>query len=277
MAPMTGLSTGVAFLFVPATRLDRVPKALLTNAAAVIIDLEDAVAPGSKADAREALRQLQAMNVDPDRLIVRINASGTQWFEDDLAAAAALPVSAVMLPKTENLDALRHVASVAGPKLAICALIETAIGLEAATVIAQSGLVQRLAFGSLDFAADIGCAVSDLALIYARSRLVLASRLGNLAAPLDGVTADFEDAAMNLAEARHALDLGFGGKLCIHPRQIEWVHCAIRPSDEELTWARTILAAGENATAIGGSMVDAPVKKRAQQVLYRHALSSVKR
>lgn len=276
MALITGLSTGAAFLFVPATRLDRVLKALLTNAAAVIVDLEDAVAPGSKADARQALRQLKAMNADPDRLVVRINASGTQWFEDDLAAVAELPVSAIMLPKTENLDALRHVFSVAGPKLAICALIETAIGVDASAAIARSGLVQRLAFGSLDFAADIGCAVSDLALIYARSRLVLASRLGNLAAPLDGVTANFEDVAMNLAEARHAFDLGFGGKLCIHPRQVEWVHCAIRPSDEEVAWARTVVAAGENATAIGGSMVDAPVKKRAQQVLSRHALASVK-
>ena len=265
---MSALQNGTSFLFVPATRLDRLEKALATDCAMAIIDLEDSVAPADKAAARSALAA-KDLAAGAGRLLVRINAAGTPWFADDLAVLADLDMAGAMLPKCESVPVLQEVAQALGPSRQICGLVETARGIAAATELAASGRVARLAFGSLDLAADLGCGTDEQSLLLSRSTLVLASRIADLPPPIDGVTPDFRDRATNLAEARHALRLGFGGKLCIHPDQVGWIAEAFMPAEAEIEHARRILASGEQAIAIDGAMVDAPVRRRAEQVLRR--------
>jgi len=264
----TAMETGTSFLFVPATRLDRLGKALASGSSMVIIDLEDAVAPSEKAAARAALAAAD-LAAGAGRLLVRMNAAGTPWFDGDLALLHGLDIAGAMLPKCESIVVCEDVAARLGPARRLCGLVETARGIAAAPALAASGHLARLAFGSIDFAADLNCGTDEQSLLLARSTLVLASRLADLPPPIDGVTADYGDRDGNLAEARHALKLGFGGKLCIHPKQIGWIAEAFRPSEAEIEQARRILASGDGAVAIDGVMVDAPVRLRAEQILRR--------
>ena len=129
--------------------------------------------------------------------------------------------------------------------------------------------VARIAFGSIDFCADVGCAHTRPALLTARSELVLASRLAGLPAPLDGVTTSVDDGDVVVDDARPSRELGFGGKLCIHPRQVAAIHTGFAPTEDEIRWARKVVASGQGAEAIDGGMVDEPVRIRARQVLGR--------
>jgi citrate lyase subunit beta/citryl-CoA lyase len=256
-------------LFVPGDRPERYGKAASSGADAIIIDLEDAVAPDAKTAARIALCRPGALPEGVD-IFVRVNACGTPWFGDDLAAIANLPpVAGVVLPKTETLEDVAAV-SRRFPGMAVIALIETALGLAAIREIGRVDGVRRLAFGSIDFCADIGMSHQRDALLMARSEIVLASRLGALAPPIDGVTTVIDDATQIEDDARYAQGLGFGGKLCIHPRQIAPARRGFAPSAAESAWARRILAAGvEGAASVDGTMVDAPVRARARQILAR--------
>jgi citrate lyase subunit beta/citryl-CoA lyase len=243
-------------LFVPADRPERFAKAAASGADAIIIDLEDAVAPAAKAHARAALAQLPT-GVE---IWVRINAAGTFWHEADVAALAGLPIAGAMLAKAENPAALQAIG------VPVIALIETARGIAAARKIASAAV--RLAFGSIDYAADLGMAHTREALASARAELVLASRLAGIAAPLDGVTATIDEGVEE--DARHAAALGFAGKLCIHPRQITAARAGFAPSAADIAWAQRIIAAGAGgAVAVDGAMVDAPVRLRAEQILAR--------
>jgi citrate lyase subunit beta/citryl-CoA lyase len=264
---MTRLHHVVAPLFVPANRPERFAKAAESGADAVILDLEDAVAPEVKDLARERLRT----NFTSLPVIVRINAAATPWHALDLSAVKDLPVAGVMVPKAESLAALEKIGSVLGEEASVVALIETAQGLAECRRIALVPAVKRLAFGSIDFCADIGCAHSREALLAARWELVLASRLAGLQAPLDGVTTTIDDAVSVTDDARHARSLGFGGKLCIHPRQVEHVLAGFRPDEAEIAWARKVLAGGSGAVAVDGAMVDEPVRMRARSILKRSA------
>lgn len=250
-------------LFVPATRPDRFAKAATSGADCIIVDLEDAVAVTDKATARQILLSTQ---LPKHPVMVRINSSSTDWFEADVALCKNLSVGAIVLPKAERVDEitlLQHLSN----NIPIIALIEGALGLANARAIATSG-VARLAFGSLDFAADLGCGHEPDALLFARSELVIASRLAGIAAPLDGVTAEIDDQDKLLQDSRRAVNLGFGGKLCIHPNQIEIVKQAFRPSADEITWAKKIMATVNVGVAtVDGTMVDAPVRLRAQRIL----------
>ena len=251
----------------PADRPERYAKAFAAGADAVIIDLEDAVAPAAKAAARTALldaRDRVAGAACP--VFLRINARGTPFHEADISAARALPsVAAVMLAKAECAHDVEAVADVTGRP--VLALIESAAGLAAARAIAEAGA--RLAFGSIDFAADLGCAHTRDALLLARSELVLASRLAGRAAPLDGVTTSVKDEAAITDDARYAASLGMAGKLLIHPAQISPARAGLRPTAEELAWADRVLATGDGAAALDGAMVDAPVRLRAEQIRRR--------
>ena len=263
---MPALTDRIALpLFVPADRPERYAKALAAGADAVIVDLEDAVAPGLKDQARAALlgaRDLLAAAACP--CLVRINPEGAAAHAADLEACRALPLRAVMVPKAESADTVRRVAAATG--LPVLALIESAQGLAVARAIAAAGA--RLAFGSIDFAADLGCAHTREALLPARAELVLASRLAGLPAPLDGVTAAIRDPAPVREDAAHAAALGFGGKLLIHPSQIAPAVAGFLPSEEEVAWAARILAAGREggAAVVDGAMIDAPVRLRAEQI-----------
>jgi citrate lyase subunit beta/citryl-CoA lyase len=274
---ISSLARARSWLFVPATRPERFAKALASGADAVIIDLEDAVAPTDKVTARQAL--LPAVEaLDPAqrcRLLVRINAAGTPWHAGDLAALRTLVgygLGGVMVPKAETVVGLAEVASAAGP-CALLPLIESVAGLDAANLLAASPQVLRLAFGHLDFQADAGlaCGADESELVPVRLALVLASRRAMLPAPVDGISPGTQDTAQLALDAARGRRGGFGGKLCIHPAQVVVVNAAFTPSTAELDWAQRVVAgfatAGGGVFSLDGRMVDAPVLLLAQRTL----------
>ena len=260
----------VAPLFVPGDRPKRFAKAAASGADGVIIDLEDGVAPASKAAARDAMVRA---DLGGQALIVRINAAGTPWWDDDLAAVAQSRATTIMVPKAETTEALDTVRRRCGDRRVIIALIETAVGLDACRQLLRCPGVVGAAFGGLDLALDLGCEPDWEALAYARGQLVVASRLAERAAPIDGITPDFSKGEFAGRDAMRARRLGFGGKLLIHPRQVEPVLAAFLPSLEEIAWAKGILAAvaksGGGAIAQDGAMIDRPIVERARRIMHR--------
>lgn len=255
-----------SYLFVPGDRPERFAKALASGADAVVLDLEDAVAPEKKALAREAVREQLAAG--DARLVVRLNDEGTPWFADDLAAVRG--AAAVLLPKAERAETLQQVQQ-ACPGAAVLALIETARGVLAAEALAQAA--QRLVFGSIDFALDLDLSGDPLGFDHAASRLALASRAAGIAAPVAGVTAAIDDETALRADVARARAHGYTAKLCIHPRQVSLVHELLAPSAAELDWARRVIAASDAAAGaavqVDGRMVDKPILLRAQRLLAR--------
>ncbi|EEY03041.1 HpcH/HpaI aldolase/citrate lyase family protein [Brucella neotomae] len=258
---MVSIASIRAPLFVPADRPDRFSKAAASGTDCVILDLEDAVAPKAKDAARAALDT----SFTDLPVMVRINPHGTPWHEADMAAVTRLDVAGVILPKAETAERIEAAARMLD--LPLIALVETARGLANARSIAAASGVVRLAFGSIDFCADLACAHMREILLPARVELVMASRLAGIAAPIDGVTPGFNDPVMCHQDAAHARALGMMGKLCIHPRQISEVLRAFAWSDQEIDWARRVLASGEGAISIDGMMVDEPVRIRARTIL----------
>jgi citrate lyase subunit beta/citryl-CoA lyase len=256
------------FLFVPADRPERFEKAIAAGADAVIIDLEDAVAPSAKASARQALVGSFAGG-GPCPVFIRINAIGTEWHESDLDAVSELDLDGVLLPKAETANGVRDVRRLLGGK-SVIAIVETAAGLAAVDEIAAAS--NRLVFGSIDFAADLRCAHSRDALLLARSRIVLAARLAGKPTPIDGVTQAIRDEAEIEDDARYGVSLGFSGKLLIHPAQIAPARRGMAPSEQDLAWAMRVVAASPDgaAAAVDGGMVDAPVLARARQIIAAH-------
>ncbi|KLN53137.1 HpcH/HpaI aldolase/citrate lyase family protein [Variovorax paradoxus] len=260
------------YLFVPGTRPERFDKALASGADRVVLDLEDAVAADDKASARSAIATwLQAAApADRSRIVVRINDAGSPWFAADLAALGGAPAASVLLPKAESAAQIAETQA-ALPHVGILALIESACGVSEVDGIAAAG-AQRLVFGTLDFALDLDIDISADAsgLGYAASRIAIASRLAGLPAPVAGVTPQLDDEARLLSDLADARRFGFGAKLCIHPRQVQPIHAALRPSAEALEWARRVLvadAASPGAARLDGRMVDRPVVLQAQRTL----------
>jgi citrate lyase subunit beta/citryl-CoA lyase len=260
------------YLFVPGTRPERFGKALASGADNVVLDLEDAVSPDDKADARSAITSWMqsATPTERSRIVVRINDAGSPWFADDLEAMADAAATAVLLPKAESAAQVAHTRS-ALPGANILALIESARGVSEVEQVATAG-VQRLVFGTLDFALDLDMDISTDAagLSYAASRIVLASRVAGLPSPVAGVTPQLDDQERLLSDLSEARRFGFGAKLCIHPRQVEPIHTALHPSTDALDWARRVLAAdaaSPGAARLDGRMIDRPVVLQAQRTL----------
>ena len=277
------LASARSFLFVPANRPERYAKALASGADAVIIDLEDAIAPTDKALARQTLVEAFATldAVQHSRVLVRINAAGTPWHADDLHAThamAARGLAAVMVSKAESVAALAEVAAAVGPACALLPLIESVAGFDAVNALAASPQVLRLAFGHLDFQADAGlaCGLDESELVPVRLAIVLASRRAALAAPVDGISPGTQDTARLSLDAARSRRGGFGGKLCIHPAQVTVVNAAFAPSAAELDWAQRVQAAFEAAGggvfSPDGRMVDAPVLLLARRTLAQAAV-----
>ena len=263
---MTGSRTAPrSYLFVPGNRPDRFEKALASGADAVIVDLEDAVPPEGKAEARAAVARWLAPQ---HAVVIRINGAATLWFAEDLALCALAGVAGVMVPKAERVADLQRIATVAVGR-AVLPLIETAAGFENLRTLAGVDSVQRLVFGSIDFQLDLG--ILDDELTAFRSQLVLVSRLANLVAPVDGVCTAIDDTEQLQRDTARARRLGFGAKLCIHPRQVEAVNQGFVPSADEVAWARRVLAAAAQArgaaVALDGRMIDRPVILRAQAIV----------
>jgi citrate lyase subunit beta/citryl-CoA lyase len=266
-----------SYLFVPGDRPERFAKALATVADAVVLDLEDAVAASAKPAARSAVAALLASGADADRIVVRINDEATPWFEDDLALLREAGVRAVMLPKAERPATIARLRERC-PGIAVLALIETARGVLAADALAAAEGVQRLVFGTIDYALDMdlqGPLAAAIGLDFAAARIALASRAAGLLAPVAGVTVAIDDEARLRADMERARAHGFGAKLCIHPKQVAPVHALLAPSADELAWARRVLAAAEATGAgvvqVDGRMVDKPVIERARRLVLRSA------
>ncbi|WP_375788587.1 HpcH/HpaI aldolase/citrate lyase family protein [Bradyrhizobium sp. Pha-3] len=263
---MTDILDFVAPLFAPAHRSERFEKAAASGADAIILDLED----GVPQDVKQRARSVIDANFTSLPVFVRINGSQTEWHEADLAAALSGQFSGIVLPKSEaGPDLDRVCARALEEGIRVIALVETAKGIRDVHAIARTEGVARLVFGSVDFCADIGAAHSREALLSARSEVVLASRTAGIPSPVDGVTTAINDLTLVKSDARHACDLGFRGKLCIHPKQVEPVRAAFRPTVEEIAWATAVLSSGEGAVMLGGDMVDEPVRIRARAIITR--------
>jgi len=262
----------VAPLFVPGDRPDLFAKAAASGADAIIIDLEDAIAPQSKESARKAACRHDISSVP---VILRINGAGTAWHADDLAALSAADIAAVMLPKAETSESIAAMSRALGRPLPVIALIETAKGLGSLVQVLTAPHIAAIAFGSLDYSVDLDCSPDWDSLVAARSEIVLRSRLAGLPGPLDGVTTNLTDQEITEQDAARARRLGFRGKLAIHPRQIGPILTAMSPTPDEIAWAKKVLTSVNDSTlvAVDGDMVDAPVIARARRILAANSRS----
>ena len=300
-----------SLLFAPGSDVRKLEKAFGSAADGVVCDLEDAVAPHDKERARDVTAAALAAVARPavsdpaphpgrgvvppptrpsvpansapggddsvpistqpswPARFVRVNAVGTAWFEDDLALTRTLTLDGIVLPKAspEAVDAL----GLEGP--AVVAIVETASGLRQAFEIASRPRVAVLLLGSVDLGAEVGLETraDGQEILYARSKITFDSAAAGLRGPFDVVHLDFEDAAGLETQCRLARSLGFRGKACIHPAQLETINRIFTPSEGEIEWARGVIDAfesqSEGVLAVNGTMVDRPVVERARRIL----------
>jgi citrate lyase subunit beta / citryl-CoA lyase len=256
-------------LFVPGDRPERFSKGLQSGATAVILDLEDAVAPAAKQAARahvaDALRDPVLRRV----AIVRINALASTFAEPDLAALCETPPPTIMIPKCESAADVRSVAARC-ETVEVVAFVESIAGLDAARAIAAEPVVVALAFGCYDLAAQLGNLPTWEAMASLRTQVVVAARAsGKLV--IDAPFVDLNDSAGLTEEAQRAIEFGFDGKMAIHPRHVALLLEAFTPSEAEVEHARRVLAAieGGGVAAVDGKMVDPPMVAAARRVLAR--------
>jgi citrate lyase subunit beta / citryl-CoA lyase len=261
-----------SWLYVPGDRPERFAKAVASGADVIICDLEDAVSAANKAIARHAVADW----LRGHRAVVRVNGVGTPWHDDDVAAIADAPgLVAVLIPKSDEPAPIHQLAHRLGKHVDVIPLVESAAGVANAGAIAVAPQVAALAFGSIDFALDLQIddtdGVDETALLYARSTLVIASRVAGIAPPIDGVTVSLSDADVIRRDAHRARALGFGGKQCIHPRQVHEVNAVFSPSPTAIARARRVIEAAENAHGsaiqVDGQMIDKPRIDQARRVL----------
>lgn len=256
-------------LFVPGTRPELFTKALASGADAVILDLEDAIAASEKDQARENAVRIVATAGDTVIRIVRVNSPRTPEGKADLEVARSLGVDALMVPKAEP----ETVAEVARLGLPLIALIETAVGVLKAAQTARADGVAMLMIGPIDLGAELGLSESDDGdeLLVARGQITLAAAAAGLPGPLDGPCAAIRDQVSLRLQIERAKRLGFSGKACIHPAQVEAVNRGFSPSESELEFAHAIVnaaSAGDGGVAVlDGRMVDRPVELRARRIL----------
>jgi citrate lyase subunit beta/citryl-CoA lyase len=233
----------------------------------VLLDLEDAVPPDRKAEARARVTEALAGR----RAWVRVNAARTELAALDLEAVRGL-AAGVRVPKVESAADVAWVVERAGG-LPVTASVETALGIVRAFEIASAPGVTALVLGGVDLALDLAIGQDDPeADLFARSALVIAARAAGLPGPIDGVYANVRDEAGLRRDAERARRLGFFGKSAIHPRQLPVIHEVFAPSASEVAWAERVLAAfaasGGAATRLeDGEMVDIPVAERARRIL----------
>ncbi len=268
---LDALDAARTFLFVPGHRPERFGKAVAADADVTVIDLEDAVPSDLKGEARtNVVTWLDEYPHAAHTIAVRINATDHPAHVADVEALRDKGV-VLMLPKAHGKADFAWIAG-SSP---LIALIETAAGVLDASKIAATTPVRRLAIGTFDLAAELGIDPLDReALLFARSQLVLASAAAGLAGPIDGVFAAIDDPSGLAQETKAAKRLGFDGKLCIHPSQVDVVAAAIAPTADEVDAAIAIIdaaaAAGDGVVKIDGKMVDKPVLDRARRIVGGH-------
>lgn len=275
-----------SLLFAPATRPDLVGKLPRSRPDAVIIDLEDAVPSAHKAAARpQAVAGASQLVGDADgpAVYVRVNAVDTPWFGEDMATALAPGITGIVVPKVESVAGLHAVREAlrarGGPPLQIIAGFESGRGvLEVERVLAAApgtDPVHACYFGAEDYTADIGArrTPKGTEVLYARSRVVLAAAVHGVIA-LDQVVVAIDDDEQFLADAAHGRDLGYRGKVCIHPGQVPLANRVFSPSEEELERSARMLKAwasgtqgGAGALLFEGRMIDEPAIREARALL----------
>ncbi|WP_435073354.1 HpcH/HpaI aldolase/citrate lyase family protein [Halorubrum sp. HHNYT27] len=289
-----------SLLFSPGDRPELMRKAPATGADVVCFDLEDAVAPGRKDEARDAVRRVLAdVDFDPDaEVCVRLTATAPAADLDALVGSAPadvggsvdadppLRLDAIMLPKVEAADRVERAAALCadrGLDLAVFALVETAGGVLSAPAIASADATSALVFGAEDLAADIGATRTDegTEVLYAREHVVLAASAAGVDA-LDTVYTDFSDTEGLREETAFALTLGYDGKLAIHPSQVGPINEAFTPDAEEIDWASRVLGARDEARradrgvfSVDGEMIDAPLIAQAERIVERAAAAGM--
>ncbi len=277
-----------SLLFAPGNHARRVEKALTLPADGVILDLEDAVAITEKSATRPTV--VGAFTKPRHgKLYVRVNGLTTEWCYGDLVAVVQAGLDGIILPKVEDPDQLRTADWVIGSlererglppgAIDLIPIIETALGIANVLPIARSGTrTKRMAFGAGDFTLDMGMVWSrdEAELLPHRAACVVASRAAGIEPPMDTVWADLRDAEGFQRSAKHAAALGFQGKMCIHPDQIEVTNAAFSPDAATLAQARRVVEAFAAAEAQGlasiqldGQFIDYPIVQRAQQILSR--------
>jgi len=243
-------------LFMPGSNARALEKACTLPADALILDLEDAVAPAAKAEARaRVLAAVRAGGYGSREVIVRVNGPGTPWGADDLAAVAHAGVDAVLLPKVESANAVNAATSVLGPAAAVWCMLETPRGILNAPTIAAAPQVAALVMGTSDLGKDLHVRPTRdrLPLLTSLELCVLAARAAGITA-LDGVHLDLDDDDGFAAACRQAADLGFDGKTLIHPRQVATANEVFAPAASEVDWARRVIAAHATRPTLGRSM-----------------------
>jgi citrate lyase subunit beta/citryl-CoA lyase len=266
------VSTLRSLLFAPAAEERKLRQALEAGADGVIADLEDGTAPAEKEAARAIVAAVFAEDDPRCARIVRVNAADTEWFAGDLELVARLAVDFVMLPKATP----QAVAALGSGGRPVLAIVETAAGLRVAYETGSTDRVTALVLGTHDLGAELRTTSrpDGLEILYARSKVVTDSAAAGLRSPFDTVYLDTRDTEGLEREAALARSLGFGGKVCIHPAQVETINRVFTPSEAELEWARRVLEAyrealreGRGAVALDGKMVDMPIVKRAERLL----------
>jgi citrate lyase subunit beta/citryl-CoA lyase len=257
-------------------------KAPRAGADSLVFDLEDAVAPGRKAEARESVRAVLAdPEFDPEaEVCVRVNPGETAQTDLDIVLDGDVSVDALVVPKATSRADVTSVATRArerGYDLPVLAIVESAAGVLAAPEIAAADDTDALVFGAEDLAADLGATRTDegTEVLYARERVVVAASAAGVDA-VDTVFTDFEDEEGLRAETEFALTLGYDGKLAIHPAQVPVINGAFTPDAEEVEWAERVVAAREDAAdddrgvfEVDGEMIDAPLIAQAERILSR--------
>jgi citrate lyase subunit beta/citryl-CoA lyase len=252
-----------SLLYMPGSNPRALEKARSLPADGLILDLEDAVAPEAKESARAIVTAALAEGGYSDReLVLRVNAMDTPWGHADLAAAATMPIDALLLPKVESPDRVALAVSLldafgAPERLAVWCMLETPRGiLYAREIAAASPRLAALVLGTSDLTKDLHALPTRdrLPLITSSGLAILAARAHGLAV-LDGVHLDLADDEGFAAACRQGRELGFDGKTLIHPKQIAAANAAFAPTPEEIEWSRRIIAAHSEAAAAGKGVV----------------------
>ncbi|MGP4733755.1 MULTISPECIES: HpcH/HpaI aldolase/citrate lyase family protein [unclassified Psychrobacter] len=267
------ISQNKTWLFVPATRIDRVAKAFASGADAVIVDLEDAVALEDKASAREVLQQYHdSAGYQP--IWLRINKAGSEEFFKDIVLCQKMPhLAGVLLAQAEQAGDIESVHQLTN--LPVIALIESAMGLYQIDSMAKAVGLAAFSYGFLDLCNDlhvqVGTPAADIIANQIRYQLILTSKVHQLSPPIDTIYPDFNNEVGLSERVQLWSQMGMSGMLCIHPKQVAVVQQALQPTNETLLFAQRVIEeyerSGQAVFKINGEMVDAPVIERSRQLL----------
>jgi citrate lyase subunit beta/citryl-CoA lyase len=271
-----------SLFFAPANRPDLLEKFPRIPADCFVIDLEDGTPPAEKVPARKMLpRLIDKLRTCAEnlRLFVRTNGAGAELHEEDVRVAVSCPIDGIVLPKIENAAAVRRVADMlerAGRPCAVIGGIDSLIGLLRVEELAAANCgLSGVYFGAEDLASEMQArrTPAGLEVLYGRSRMVLAARAFDIE-PIDQAVLEVRDDTRFTADAQFGRDLGYGGKICLLPRQVALAHRAFSPSAEEISRAERIVSGYEEAVRRGlgtidldGQMIDGPLLKRAHRIL----------